>query len=97
MMAAPSDAYTEAAIEGKLAKLHGCPPGSQDGTMFIVAVGLAGMVKGWGLNEDDIRERFFDACASLASEHGSPRGPWTKRHFEQKWQNAMRDAEPRAP
>ena len=84
--------YIEAAVAGELGKLIGCPPGSQDVTMQKVAYALAGMVKGWYLDEADIRGRFFDACRTLKSEGE----PWNESDFARKWRDAMAKAEPRS-
>ncbi len=84
--------YIEAAVAGELGKLIGCPPGSQDVTMQKAAYALAGMVRGWNLNEADIRGRFFDACRTLKSEGE----PWKESDFARKWRDAMAKAEPRS-
>jgi hypothetical protein len=89
--------YIEAAIFDELRKLDGCQK-DQDVVMITVALALAGMVKGWGLNEFDVRGRFLDVCDRLADIRGSNKPPWKRpRDFEEKWRNAMRRAEPRAP
>jgi hypothetical protein len=60
--------------------------------MQKVAYALAGMVKGWHLDEAEIRERFTDAVLKLQCKGE----PWTRKHALDKWQRAMREAEPRS-
>jgi hypothetical protein len=66
--------------------------------MITAALALAGMVKGWALDEAEVRGRFLDVCDRLADLRGSNKPPWKRPHdFEEKWRYAMQRAEPRAP
>ena len=85
--------YVEAAVERILDKLRHCPPKSQDTTINTVAFELNRLIAGnWlGTSEHDLKARFLQACGTL-SDVKSSKGKWTPRHFEEKWQNAKRDA-----
>jgi RecA-family ATPase len=88
--------YMQAAIGGELAKLTSCMS-EQDVTMNTTAFNLAAMVKGWELDEHDIRAQFLAACKTLPDlKSANGKGKWTLKQFEDKWRNGMRDAEPRA-
>ena len=85
----------EEAIERALAKLRGCPPGSQDDTMNAVAFELCCIIKGDnGIDEAIVKGQFKDVCRSLLNGK-SDKGIWTDRDFESKWRNAYEDAVPR--
>ena len=86
-------AYVEAAVGRILDKLTNCPPKSQDTTMNTVAFELNRLIAGnWpGTREHDLKGRFLQACSTLIDVK-SPKGKWTPRHFEEKWQRAKRDA-----
>ena len=83
------------AVERTLNELRGCQPGSQDGTMNIVALKLCGLIKGNPeLYESVVKASFLEACRNLLNGK-SDKGDWKPAHWEEKWRNAMRDAEPR--
>ena len=88
--------YIENAIRGELDRLINCPPGSQDVTMYKTACALAGMVKGWELDQAGIRDRFFGACGTLSDAKGKGKRNWTAEDFAKKWRDAMAKAEPRS-
>ena len=84
------------AVERMLDKLRGCPVGEQDDTMNAVAYGLGCLIKGNRdkLSEPTVRASFLNVCRNLQNGRSS-KGHWTPAHWEEKWRNAMRDAEPR--
>ena len=64
--------------------------------MYKTACALAGMVKGWDLDEADIRGRFYVACGTLSDEKRKGKRNWTAEDFARKWRDAMAKAEPRS-
>ncbi|MBQ0820987.1 DUF3987 domain-containing protein [Microvirga sp. HBU67558] len=86
--------YVARAVDRELEELACASDGAQEETINRVALKLAGMVKGWGLSESQVRDHFFRACHKIPNTRA--RDPWTHRHFAQKWSSGMRDATPRA-